>query len=457
MKQYKFWMLTAILALCGQTVMTSCSSNDDNSVAPANNDGVPGTAQRSYSLDWKILNDDRQLVALDGAMGNMFRAEMNQIQFEYTSVGPDLKTPVRMTGTINMPRHIFNKTEESNQLIIFHQWTHAQKDEQLFDAGYNDIGIYMNEDFNVILISSDYYGWTLTKDNPQAYCCHEINAVAQLDCYDAAMEILKQKGYKVDGLPINSLGYSSGGMLAVGFQKYISEHRPDIHIAFTGIGASPYDINTVYENYVETDFTGYVCSMPLIMVSFNETYNLGLDYKDIFLPPLCDHISDWILSKQYLTSEINERIGIDKKVSEILTPAACDWTKGIGKVMHDKFAEKSLCGANATWQPDTETSYYVMHSTGDLYMDWHVSEQMANYLKSKGCTKLTTDFRDFGNHCENGVPVFLLTTAMLMYMQDDEYKTDQDLVDLLDGLADLVINVASNPELFAELAGLFDL
>ena len=53
------------------------------------------------------------------------------------------------------------------------------------------------------------------KDKPQAYCSHEIQAVAQLDCYDAAMEILKQKGYKVEELPINSIGYSSGGMLAV--------------------------------------------------------------------------------------------------------------------------------------------------------------------------------------------------------------------------------------------------
>ena len=448
-------MTVVILALCGQTVLTSCSSDDDSTSTPANNSAVPGTAKRSYSLDWKILNDDRQLVALEGVMGNMFRAEMDQIQFEYTSVGPDLKTPVRLTGTINMPRHIFNKTEEPNQLIIFHQWTHAQQDEQLFDKGYNDIGIYMNEDFNVILISSDSYGWTLTKDKSQAYCCHEIQAVAQLDCYDAAMQILKEKGYKVDGLPINSLGYSSGGMLAVGFQKYIAEHRPDIHITFTGIGASPYDINTVYQNYVETDFTGYVCSMPLIMVSFNETYNLGLDYKDIFLPPLCDHIQDWILSKQYITDEINERIGRDKKVSEILTPAARDWTKGIGKTMYDKFAEVSLCGQSTTWQPDTATTYYVMHSVNDLYMDWHVSEQMANYLKSKGCNKLTTDFRDFGNHCENGVPVFLLTTATLMYMQDDAYKTDQDLVELLDGLGNLITNVASNPQILAELAGIF--
>ena len=157
MRPFGLWMIAAILALCGQAVMTSCSSNDDNPATPDTN-GVPGTAQRTYNLDWKILSDDRQLVALDGIMGNMLRAEFDQIQFEYTSVGPDLKTPVRLTGTINMPRHIFNKQEEPDQLIIFHQWTHAQKDEQLFDAGYNDIGIYMNEDFNVILISSDYYG-----------------------------------------------------------------------------------------------------------------------------------------------------------------------------------------------------------------------------------------------------------------------------------------------------------
>lgn len=176
MKKIQLWMLAAILTICGQTVLTSCSDDDDN-----NNQthGVPGTAQRDYKLDWKIVNDDRQLVALDGVMGNILRAELDQIQFEYMSVGPDMKTPVRLTGTINMPRHIFNKSEDPDQLLIYHQWTHAANFEKVFNDGYNaELGIYMNEDFNTIAISSDSYGWTLTKDKPQAYCSHEIQAVA---------------------------------------------------------------------------------------------------------------------------------------------------------------------------------------------------------------------------------------------------------------------------------------
>ena len=74
MKKIQLWMLAAILTICGQTVLTSCSDDDDN-----NNQthGVPGTAQRDYKLDWKIVNDDRQLVALDGVMGNILRAELD--------------------------------------------------------------------------------------------------------------------------------------------------------------------------------------------------------------------------------------------------------------------------------------------------------------------------------------------------------------------------------------------
>ncbi len=42
---------------------------------------------------------------------------------------------------------------------------------------------------------------------------------------------------------------------------------------------------------------------------------------------------------------------------------------------------------------------------------------------------------------------------MLMY-QDEEYKNDQDIANTIAELANLVTNVASNPELFAELTAL---
>ena len=44
-------------------------------------------------------------------------------------------------------------------------------------------------------------------------------------------------------------------------------------------------------------------------------------------------------------------------------------------------------------------------------MDWHVSEEMANYLKDKGCT-VATDFQEAGDHVRNGAVFFVLETLL---------------------------------------------
>jgi len=417
-------------------LMTACSNSDDEVQVK------PGLPERTYKLDWKITNEDRQRVVMDQPMNGQLKCDFDQIIFEYNSVGPDLKTPVRLTGTINMPRKVFTKELDPRHLLILTQWTHTKSTERFSLEGREEMSLLMTGSQGVIAISSDLYGWTLTNDKAQAYCCPEITAVETLDCWDAAIEILKSKGYKIDGLPISNIGYSSAGMLAMGIQRFIDEHRPDIHVTFTGVGSSPYDINEVWQHYVETNYTGYVCSFPLIMVAYNETYKMGIDYKEIFKEPLCDHIQDWILDKKYYTSDINNFIGREKKVNEILTPAACDWTKGVGKVMYDKFKENSLCDPSSTWQPSKTTQFYVMHSTKDSYMDWHVSEKMAKFLKDRGC-KVITDFEDYGDHNNWGGTMFAIQTCLLLETSDNQ----EDSEDVKNMVSYLKKAIDENPEL----------
>jgi len=426
-------LMTAVL------VMTACSNSDDDVSDVKVNPGLP---TRTYKLDWKITNEDRQRTVMEGVMDNRLKCDFDQIIFEYTSVGPDLKTPVRLTGTINMPRKVFTKELDPRHLLILTQWTHTKSTERFSLEGREEMSLLMTGYQGVIAISSDLYGWTLTNDKAQAYCCPEITAVETLDCWDAAIEILKSKGYKIDGLPISNIGYSSAGMLAMGIQRFIDQHRPDIKITFTGVGSSPYDINEVWQHSVNTNETGYVCSFPLILVAYNETYKMGIDYKELFKEPLCDHIQDWILDKKLYTSELNNNIGREKKVDEILTPAGCDWTKGVGKRLYDKFKENSLCDPSSTWQPSKTTQFYVMHSTKDSYMDWHVSEKMANFLKDRGC-KVITDFEDYGDHNNWGGTIFAIQTCLLLETCDNQ----EDSEDVKNMVSYLKKALDENPEL----------
>jgi hypothetical protein len=307
---------------------------------------------------------------------------------------------------------VFNKEAAPRALMFYNEFTTAKHGERTSQNEIDDVGFYMNKFQNLIAISSDLYGWTLTEDKPQAYCCPEITAQESIDCWDAAMIVLKDKGYAIDGLRKFNVGYSSGGFSAIALQRYVDENRPDLHWDLTAAGAAPFDICTIYENYVESDFSGYICALPLMMVAYKETYNMDFSYSDVFKEPLASHIQEWILSKDYGTWDINGLIGTEK-ISEVLTPAACNYKSGIGKVVYDKFRSNSLCGPGQDWQPSRATKFFIMHSSGDLYMNYQVGVEMADYLKSKGC-QVETDFDDTGNHVYYGLLTFTGGTMLRM-------------------------------------------
>ena len=254
MKMNKLWMPTVLILACG-IAFTSCDELEElvNSPVEVN----AGTPQRTYDLDWKITDQERQFTCLKDLAGGKYQSDVKQIIFEYNSVGPDLVTPVRLTGSISMPVDVYNKEADARHLLIITQWTHASRRERLTQDTKSELEFYLNGMQRTIAISSDLYGWTLSVDKPQAYCCPEITAVETMDCWDAAMEILKEKGFEVDTLPISNIGYSSAGMQAIGIQRFIDENRPDIKVAFTAGGASPFDINTVWQHYVESNNTTF--------------------------------------------------------------------------------------------------------------------------------------------------------------------------------------------------------
>ena len=446
-KNALFTTVAILLSYCIAVTFSSCSDEKLNDGEEESVKVNAGTPQRTYSLDWEITNPDRPKTVLKDLLNGQFLTECDQIIFEYNSVGPDLKTPVRLTGSISMPHTVFNKEKDPRHLLIVTQWTHASRNERLTLNTQSELEFFLNSMQNTIAISSDLYGWTLTVDKPQAYCCPEITAVETLDCWDAAMEILDSLGYKTDNVQISNVGYSSAGMQAIGIQRFVDENRPDINIALTAVGASPFDINTVWQDYVNKNTTTFVCALPLIMVAYNETYNMGYGYDEIFMPPLCDSIQEWILNKSYNTDGINERIGLGKPVDQILTPAACDWTKGLGLTMYRKFRENSVCDSITTlWQPNKETQFFVMHSPGDTYMTWQASVKMANFLESRGA-KVSKDFENSGDHVFNAAYVFLLESCVQM----ERCSSLEDSQQAIEDIHRIIEDIQQHPEAYGGL------
>ena len=424
-------MLTTILTCC--LILVSCSNNDNSS------EYIDHISGRTYHLDQKVVNR-RECHALKMIANDVLNLKFRQIVFEYTSVGPDMKTPVRLTGVISMPPDVYNKVASPRGLMLYNEFTCAKHGERTSQNEIDDIGLYMNKYQNLIMVSADLYGWTLTEDKPQAYCCPEITSVETIDAWDAAMQILKDEGYAISDLPTFNVGYSSGGFSALAVQRYCDEKRPDIHWDLTSGGAAPFDLHSVYISNITNPTSGYACSFPLVVVAYKETYHMDFEYKDVFVEPLASNIQKWILSKDYGTWDINKLIAggdeakaKDCPVNLILTPDALNPQSTVGKKLAQKLRENSLCGEGQTWHPSTKTKYYIMHSAGDKYMDWHVGEEMANYLKGHGCD-VETEFGDWGNHVDYGLFQHIGKTILLMEdcMPDKDAVRDQAIKDAID-------------------------
>ena len=400
-------------------LLTVGCSNEDNSST---------NKTTTYQIDQKVT-ERRECHALKALAHDLLNLKFRQIIFEYTSLGPDMKTPVRLTGVISMNPAVYNKEVSPRGLMLYNEFTCAKHGERTSQDEIDDIGLYMNKYQNLIAVSADLYGWTLTEDKPQAYCCPEITSVETMDAWEAAMQILKDEGYAIDGLPTFNVGYSSGGFSAIAVQRYCDQNRSDNCWTLTSAGAAPFSIYSVYKSNIASATSGYACSFPLVVVAYKETYNMDFDYSDVFVEPLASNIQKWILSKDYSTWDINKFIagGDEAKTKDcpiemILTPAARDANSAIGQKLGKKFLENSLCGEGQTWQPSIKTKYYIMHSSGDKYMDWNVGKEMADYLTAHGCT-VKTEFGDWSNHVNYGL--FQHIGATILQMEEFMLGSDE--------------------------------
>ena len=86
-------------------------------------------AERSYSLDQQIV-ERRHCHALANVLNDALNLQFEQIIFEYTSVGPDLTTPVRLTGVISMNPAVYNKEEAPRGLVLYNEFTTAKHRER---------------------------------------------------------------------------------------------------------------------------------------------------------------------------------------------------------------------------------------------------------------------------------------------------------------------------------------
>lgn len=370
MKQFKLWMLAAILALCGSMTFTSCT-NEDNSA----------------DIDDPVVLKARVLssIHIDEALSTVYT-------IEYPSTDPFGK-PIMLSGTITVSDMVTANTRAKGLLLYNHYTIHRA--DQCPSAGNLKVEL-ITAGSGLITISPDYYGFGITGDKLQAYCISQTNAQASVDALLAAKELLPTLGYSWNDNILFNIGYSQGGQTAMGVVRLIDEKYPNLHVTYTFAGGGSYDIPATYSQFIQSGITGMPSTVVSVLLAYNEYYGLNIPREEIFKEPLLSNIDEWMLSKKYTSEEIDTKIG-SLALSDFLTPAMLDIKSPISTRFIEAMEQDNL---SKGWTPRTYDNIVLVHHIKDITVPVINAMKLYEFLKYSGVENITPYVSDFGSIAE---------------------------------------------------------
>lgn len=311
--------------------------------------------------------------------------QVRYIVYEYQSKDSN-GNDATVSGVILAPSGIVDGTVPSDGIILYNHYTITSLGEAPSSTIDKLSGAIMCSPLkpNYVLVMSDYIGFGSSKDKPQAYLCGDTNARNSLDGLLAAKALMKDKGIP-EGRYLFNLGYSQGGTESMFVAKLRDVEYKDkgITIDKTFSGGGPLDIEKAYTEYARLDYCDFVGAIAQLFIAFNEWYDLGLNYHDLFQEPLASHVQEWFLDKKLLMPEITRNIGTDS-VSRMLTPTYFNVESEEAMAFRKILREKSLMD---TWtNPDTTQKYFLFHSRHDRYVPIQTGRVIIPWMMEKGFT-----------------------------------------------------------------------
>lgn len=149
-----------------------------------------------------------------------------RLNYTYTSVGPDGRTPTTLSGAIIMRHSIWTKENHCNGLILYNHPTTSEKNgcpSRDYDL---DAEAAIGFTHKYIIVAVDNYGFGITEDHPQAYLNPDITAQGAIDGLLAPKRLLFLMGYEYENRLLN-VGYSQGGHTAMAVQRLVDTRYSD--------------------------------------------------------------------------------------------------------------------------------------------------------------------------------------------------------------------------------------
>ena len=341
------------------------------------------TATKPYANQDALLEETgllESMGAIQGWLGILFPDRgkpVSAISYTYRSADPQ-GNPVVLSAVLYVPDSALEKTRLLTGISLTNHGTIASNAECPTMKGQFEGALAWK---NYAMVMPDYYGFGVSADRPQAYLDPDITARGNIDAYLAARQLLEDRQVAIPDR-LYSFGYSQGGFNSMANLKYVSAH-PELGIRFNKVmcGGSPFDVMATWNAYVNGSFHNYLAFVPMTLVSINEVHQLGLPYASLFKGALLANWQDWILSKQYTTTEISRLLSPDPAnpavIADILND---DMIAGQGAAFD---AVMSVCGnysLTGGWTPPSGTKIFLYHSKQDDTVPYANLTSMKTFL-----------------------------------------------------------------------------
>jgi len=262
------------------------------------------------------------------------------------------------------------------------------------------------------VIVPDYIGYGVTSHMVHPYLVMDVTARNVLDMYKAVIPFLEKAGCKPQYDDIYLMGYSQGGATTMAVQHLIEHHDEDVKIRRVFAGGGPYDVKATYDRFVETDTASYPCAVPIMMQGMIVGNKLDLDMRELMAPYIYDHLDEWVNSKRYTASQINEMIGTNV-THELLTSKGMDRTSKEISEMYKAMTNNSIL--SYSWTP--KAPVFIMHSIDDETVPYDNAIRAKN--KWKGAN-IQYSFGYYGSHVATCVRFIFAVQTLLINEEKEE-------------------------------------
>lgn len=340
-------------------------------------------ATAAQGVTYKILHENNDTIVKCRIEGiSLGSRAVRHFVYEYPSTDADGKE-VTISGIVMVPADVANGDVPCDGIILFNHPTLGSLEDAPSMGGLDVPSGLLASPLkpNYIVVMSDYIGFGSSKDHLYEYLCGHTNGRNSLDGLLAARQMLTDKKIPL-GKYLFNVGYSQGATEAMYVAKLrdTEEKYKGIKIDKTFAGGGVLDIEKAYSEYVRLDKVDPMNDIAIMLISVNENYHLGIDYKDLFLEPMASHVQEFLEKKD---KDVLRKCGVSdlEYLHQLLTPTYMNLDSEPAKKLMAKLAEIKIANG---WKPDLSQKYFIAHSRHDNYVPVQCSRSLLTWMQDQG-------------------------------------------------------------------------